>query len=312
MSDKKFLLFDTIPSWYKLRWKPAQNKLEIHISEAYIQAMPAIPKDSGLMQYAKKKISENLFSYFSFDLTKEYFGFNESIFRRCVIPETKYVVFSIALPRIHISTGLSCQKCDGTGKYNNNECLYCNDSKIEMVYQWDNAYTITESLQILFNLLEMGLEVEMSKGVLPQLFSLSICAERDMQGSSMGGHLSKDGLILLRDVIATGKNCCVALENKISDALKQSWFYMMKKQNNDYDCHYLRAEIREDANLILTVPGDAAGVYTINDYNRDMGRGCDISCHNMDNPAQALACLVGFAVFSERLEQKWNEQKKIA
>ncbi|MCR4334742.1 MAG: hypothetical protein NUV47_03400 [Patescibacteria group bacterium] len=309
MSDKKFLLFDTIPSWYKLRWKPVQNKLEIHISEAYIQAVPAIPKDSGLMQYAKKKISENLFSSFNFDLTKDFFGFNESIFRKCVIPETKFVVFSISLPRIHISTGLSCQNCNNTGEYNNRQCPHCNGSKNQMVYQWDNAYTITESLQILFNLLNMGLEVEMSKDVLPQLFSLSICAERNMHGSSMSGHLSKDGLILLRDVIATGKNCCVALENKISDALKHSWFYMMKKQNNDYNCHYLRAEIREDANLCLTIPGDAAGVYTINENSRrdTEKRGCDVSCHNMDNPAQALACLVGLSVFFEELEQKWNE-----
>ena len=38
-------------------------------------------------------------------------------------------------------------------------------------------------------------------------------------------------------------------------------------------------------------------------FNKDSG--CNISCHNMDNPAQVLACLVGLAVFSEELEKEW-------
>ena len=128
-----------------------------------------------------------------------------------------------------------------------------------MKYDWYGAYSITESLQLLFWLLDIRLEAEMHTEV-PQLFTLHLCAERSMHGSSMGGHLGKDALV----------------------------------------------EIREDANLFITCPGDAAGVYTVNEnWRASYDKGCDISCHNMDNPTQALACLAGLAVFSEELEKEW-------
>lgn len=307
MSNKKCLLFDTIPSWYKLFWNSAQHALEIHIAKAYIAALPPIPENSPLKCSVKGKISRDLFSSCSLDLSAEYFGFNECISRRCILPETKCAVFSVTLPRVHVPTGLTCQECDGIGKRDQWECVFCNGSKIEMKFDWDKAYAITESLQMLFWLLDIGVE-SVIPTEMPQWFTLHICAERDMHGSSMGGHLSKDGLLLFQIMLATRHRCAVDLERSITAALSQSWEYMMGKHSIGYN---LRAEVRQDsANLLLTVPGDAAGVYTLNEKIRgDNERGCDISCHNMDNPAQALACLAGLGVFSEALEKAWKAMR---
>lgn len=309
MNNKRFLLFDTIPSWHKLCWNSAQHALEINIAETYISALPPIPEDSPLRRSVKEKISRDLFASCSLDLTAEHFGFNKSIRRLGdADPKTKFVPFLVALPRIHVPTGLACQECDGTGKRDECKCLYCDGSKIEMKFNWDKAYAITESLQLLFWLLDIGVETEIPSEA-PQWFTLHICAERDMHGSSMGGHLSKDGIHLFKNMFTTRYGCAVDLERSITTALSQAWEYMMGEHSIGYD---LRAQIQQDGPVLcLTIPGDAAGVYTINEEMRgDRGMGCEISCHNMDTPAQALACLAGLAVFSEALEKAWRAQKK--
>ncbi|OHA19558.1 MAG: hypothetical protein A3C08_02645 [Candidatus Taylorbacteria bacterium RIFCSPHIGHO2_02_FULL_47_18] len=300
----KTLLLDTLPSWYRLSWNASQNALQIHIAEAYIAALPPIPDNSPLRIFAEKKVSGDLFASYSLDLTAKQFGFNGSVRRLdATDPKTGFVSFSVALPRVHTSTGMACQECGGTGESDDHRCFHCNGFKLEMKYDWYGAYSITESLQLLFWLLDIRLEAEMHTEV-PQLFTLHLCAERSMHGSSMGGHLGKDALKMLRCVIASGKERCVNVERRITEALTQSWQHMMAKC--DYDNHNLRVEIREDANLFITCPGDAAGVYTVNEnWRASYDKGCDISCHNMDNPTQALACLAGLAVFSEELEKEW-------
>ena len=140
----------------------------------------------------------------------------------------------------------------------------------------------------------------------PQWFALDLGAERDQHGSSLGGNLSRDGLAHLAALARCEEKREVA-QGRIKLSLTEAWRWMMGEFGHaPYD---LRTEILETPNLYLTVPGDAAGVYTENEQSRP-DRGCSIGCHNMDNPAQALACLAGLATFSEILEESWRESGK--
>ena len=143
--------------------------------------------------------------------------------------------------------------------------------------------------------------------VIPQWFTLNLCAIRDSHGSSLCDDLSWDGL----HIFATLAGCegkRKMMETRISKSLTSAWEWMMGKR--EYGLHDLRADIREIPRLFLTVPGDSAGIYTENQESY-RGRGCPIGSHNMDNPAQALTALVGLAVFSEALEETWLDSEKI-
>ncbi|GEM_PF-1702187 len=301
----KIIIYDTVPCWWKLGWSPADNSLRIDIAKAFIAALPPIPDNSPLILRSKQQISDDLFASFSCDLKAANFGFNRSIKR---IGEqdsaSDFATFAVLLPKVYIATGKACQDCGGTGERDAGMgCLYCGGSKVEMLHDWDTAYNITKSLQLLFWLLELQPETEMATQI-PQWLELSLCAERDMHGSSLGGYLSKDGLQLFNRLVHS-KRRIREVEKRIKDALIQAWKHMMEDRDDDYN---LRAEIRDNANLFLTCPGDAAGVYIVNE--RHSAHGCQIDCHNMDNPAQALACLAGLGVFCEELEKMWCEQKK--
>lgn len=306
------MIFDTVPCWWKLGWSPSNNSLLIHIAEPFIAVPPPIPLNSPLMRNAQKKVKEDLFSTFSADLTASHFGFNQSIKRIGERDADGFVTFSVPLPQARIKTGMACAECGGTGERigsPGDNCMFCDGSKMEMVYEWNNAFSITESLQILFWLLEIEVEAEMPTNKMPQLLRLNLCAERDSHGSSLCGDLSKDGLKLF-DSLAHGSRLRIDdLEKRMSVALAQAWNHIIG--NRVQDKYNLRAEIRSDStNLFLTCPGDAAGIYTVNEKYSVHSR-CQISSHNMDNPAQALTCLAGLAVFCEELEKMWHKQRKL-
>lgn len=302
----KSMIFDTVPCWWKLGWNPNENSLLIRIAESYISALPPIPPNSPLMQSVREKISGNLFSTFSADLRAPYFGFNQSIKRKERTVDG-FAIFSAQLPQVRIKTGMSCAECDGTGRRPGSpedNCHFCGGSKVEMVCEWNTAFSLTESLQILFWLFDIGVETETPTET-PQLLRLNLCAERESHGSSLGGDLSKDGLEMFDRFTHGNASRVGKLEKRMSTTLVQSWNYIMG--NMVCDKYNLRAEIRrDDTNLFLTCPGDATGIYTVNEKCSARG-GCQISCHNMDNPAQALTCLAGLAVFCEELERMWHE-----
>ncbi len=305
----KTLVTDTLPCWWKLAWSPTEKALRISIAEAYIKTLPKISSNAPIIKIAREKGEEDLFSRFSYDLTAPYFGFNQSI-RRLGQPNSEgFVPFVIPLPKVLRNTGMVCQECDGIGKQEyGDSCVWCHGKKGRMVYDWYEAFATTASLQLLFWFLDIGYEEEMPtpSPQTPQILRLNLCADRNMHGSSLGGDLSRDGLQLLRSLILESSRT-EKVEERIKNSLIRSWKHMMR--NNEWDDFNLRAEIREDANLFITCPGDAAGVYTVNENRFLRDCGCGITCHNMDTPAQALTCLAGLAVFCEELEKKWQEKQ---
>lgn len=308
----KTIIRDTVPCWWKLGWSPNDNSLLIHVAKAFISALPAISPNSPLILAGKSWLAGDLFRSFSCSLTESHFGFNQSI-KRVADRNTasEFATFSVLLPKVHRATGRACPDCGGTGKRERGDrCLLCNGSKMEMVYDWDTAFNITGSIQLLFWLLDLEAKTEMPTQT-PQWMALNLWAERGMAGSSLGGHLSKDGVRMFKLLIRTGSSPVKKLEKRVTTALAQSWTRMMGK--GPYGNYNLRAEIKEDdCNLFLTCPGDAAGAYTLNQQsNLPPEHGCEISSHNMDSPAQALACLAGLAVFCEELEMVWNEQEQL-
>lgn len=305
----KTIISDTLPCWWKLGWSPADNSLKILVAESFISAFPPIPTNSPLILQVKEQISYDLFASFSCDLTAPHFGFNQSIKR---VPETKphesFVTFTANLPQVYCQTGMVCRECGGTGEREpGSYCYSCGGSKVDGVYDWDRAYSVTKSLQLMFWLFDLEVETKMLTQT-PQLLRLTLCAERDMHGSSLGGYLSKEGFQTFDHLVHGNTSHVREVEKGITSALKQAWKHMMGNENHvNYN---LRAEIREGtSDLFITCPGNAAGVYTTNE-RRSTHSGCEISCHNMDNPAQALSCIAGLAVFCEELERMWRKQEK--
>jgi hypothetical protein len=302
-------LFETVPSWFKLGWRPERHALQIHIAETFISSQKPIPTDAPVVRGMRKSFPDTLFTEFCGDLSQQYFGFGRSIKRLDHLHQMykDFVSFEVPLPRIWVETGMVCHDCEGTTERNGMDCISCRGTGKDVSYDWHSAFEVTTNLWLLFLYLDADSEQGASADTIPQWFTLTLCAERESHGSSLGGSLSRDGLQML-NILVSHEERREEVEHCISTALTAAWEWMMG--GREYDLHDLRAEICATPNLFLSIPGDAAGVYTEN-QSPDPERGCKIGCHNMDNPAQALSTLVGLAVFGEILENAWREQQKI-
>lgn len=302
----KIIYSDTVPAWFKLGLSPDQLSLHIHIAKAFIQSQRPIPPDAPIVTEAAKAFSDTLFTRFLGDLSGPAFGFGTHV-RNCGEhpAQKEFVSFQVLLPRIRVNTSMACKKCSGTKEREGLPCFFCDGTGKERVYDWNTAFEIVTNLWMLFMYLGITPEGEMPTKV-PQWMTLTLLAERGQHGSSLGGDLSKDGVEVL-SAIAASSSECEKVETKLSSILTKAWEFMLGRR--EYDLHDLRAEIRETPNLFLTVPGDAAGVYTENQTD-SRGRGCKIGCHNMDSPAQSLTTLWALAGFADELTDCWLNNRR--
>jgi hypothetical protein len=51
--------------------------------------------------------------------------------------------------------------------------------------------------------------------------------------------------------------------------------------------------------LIISVPGNACGIFPEDNYNWKVGEGRKFSSHNMDDPGQQIMILVALAILSD-------------
>ncbi|PIQ68293.1 MAG: hypothetical protein COV91_04970 [Candidatus Taylorbacteria bacterium CG11_big_fil_rev_8_21_14_0_20_46_11] len=302
----KTLYSDTIPAWFRLGLSSDQKALHVHISKMFIQSQKPIPSNAPIVEKAAKAFPDTLSIQFSGDLSCPTFGFGAHVRNLGDHSVQKdFVSLQVSLPCIRVNTGMVCRECNGTTERDGIPCLFCRGTGKDRVYNWTTAFEVVTNLWMLFMYLNISPEGDILTTV-PQWMTLTLLAERGQHGSSLGGMLSKDAVEILSLITAAPRERA-RVEAKIRSSLLIAWEFMMGRHG--CDCHSLRVELQETASLSLTVPGDASVVYTENGTHMD-GRGCNISCHNMDNPAQSLSCLMAIASLSDELDNAWNQSGK--
>ena len=301
---------ETVPAWWKLGWNPDVPALEVWVAKAFLAELPPIPSTAPMIQLRNGLVTQGLYSSFCCDLSAESFGFNKSV-QRMEMAETTadFIQFRIPLPRIRHLTEESCPNCNGTGSWDiGGRCPFCHGLRFGSSFKWNAGFSTTRSLALLFYLLETLPRSNMPTKV-PQLLSLRLCADGEINGSSIGDELSRDALRIFDCAVHGESRIAGAMKDSITTAMRGAWRHIMGY--GAYCEPVLGVNVSDTCNLCLTCsPGDAA-VYTQNSQTVP-NHGCKIGSHGMQNPAQALVCLAGLGAFSEELQNLYLRRQVVS
>lgn len=286
----RLIRFDREPRKYNLRWDSHNKAIVVELHSDCLGFVKKISKTALLIQrYLTIHKLNGLLDSFSGDLSGESFGFNHALQKTRVFGD--YLEFRVQLPKIKNRTSLACVNCSGTGKSIENfrkgeTCLYCDGNKVQHTYDWKSAYAITSSLSLLFFILDVEKETK-AKEYQHALVSMS--AQYGSQGSSIDGFFGTDFMDYISSNPFELRN--IILKN-VAEAMNDAHAYMFLNSSS-----HAHGDVRIDFNsssIGLTVPGDACGV-NVGFYDRKPGKGCQITCHNVDTPFQSLIILSGLA-----------------
>lgn len=203
--------------------------------------------------------------------------------------------FSIPIPKIKKESERKCTWCGGSGNdnYDDRECFMCSGSGKDFEMDWQEAFEVSASLTAFTRLLECC--DEDTSASLPQLLTLETFTSKDMHGGSLGASISRP----LRKWLSVYSG-----HNTIPEATKAMMtahdkMFGLKR----FDIHSFKIMVWEDGGLLIDCPGDACGVHP-NSHERRAGRGYELTCHNVDSPAQQLTLITGLAAIHDRARKE--------
>ncbi|MBI2670288.1 MAG: hypothetical protein HYX20_04055 [Candidatus Yanofskybacteria bacterium] len=282
----KILTRDYMPCWYELSWqgkaKPSAIILRVH--KDFIAKQEIIPETAPIIEYFKKEFELKTFC----GDFKGNFGF-ESAFKKqddC----NNFSVFCIELPLVKKQETKICSLCSGSGKdFTGDNCFSCGGSGKENVIDWHDAFAVSVSLTVFFQI-SYYIEIETSAKT-PQLLTVETITERGMHGGSLHGIYS---VPLVKWLSAIRGNVA-----EMVTAMTEAYDYMFGLDSlGGYD---FRASVDYDNGwLNVTCPGNACGLNPSSNSTMRDGRGYEFSCHNTDSPMQQLTLLAGLAALHDK------------
>ena len=280
----KILTRDYMPCWYDLSWqgktKPPTIILRVH--KDFIAGQEKIPETATLIEHFKKEFELKTFCG---DLNGN-FGFENTLKRQgdC----DGFSIFSIGLPLVKKQETKTCSLCNGSGKdFTHDNCFSCGGSGKENVIDWHDAYAVSASLTVFFQISYYN-EIETSAKI-PQLLTVQTITERGMHGGSLHGMYSMPLIKWLSTIRGNIDEMVVAMT--------EAYGHMWDINHVDHD---FRASVDYDNGwLNVDCPGNACGLNPSRSRS-DAGRGYEFSCHNTDSPMQQLTLLAGLAALHDK------------
>ncbi|MFA5432512.1 MAG: hypothetical protein WC319_06520 [Candidatus Paceibacterota bacterium] len=278
-----------VPCVYEISYKKCKEGnppcIVLRIHEEFVEAN----KDLVPFDFFIKKLQDdhNLGEFSS--LTSDFFGFDNAI-KRKEKDSDGFIVYEIEIPKFRIETSELCERCGGTGWDENldDKCLLCRGSKYKISFNWKPLSAISASLHILSVMMETFNEQTSVKN--NQLLTFQLSCGKGMGRFPIWGHYGID--------FCSWLNSFGTSYHQFDEVLKEMEDVYLYIYNGEEGWGF-QAYVEEKAWLIISTPGDACGIHPVNDYNWELGRGRDFSCHNMDNPGQQIIILVALAVLSD-------------
>ncbi|MDO8579839.1 MAG: hypothetical protein Q7R72_03150 [bacterium] len=286
----KLMQYEHISRKYHLLWSQIQKAIIIKIHRDCIRsAKPVLISSPWFKVVSKQHDVDGLMDSFSGDLSSDSFGFSSE--GRASIQKLReigdYVDFLVPIPQIKKELNFVCEECGGSGKREefDDTCRHCVGSGKRHIYDWKTGYLTTSSLGLLFDILDGCDETSAREH---QHVTLYMLAQHGQHGSSLGGCFGIDfSNYLLSDSFELQS---IILKNTL-EAMQTAYGQLMILR--DYDRCRIRGDVREGF-LTLDCPGDGCGIYS-SGHNSTQRQGHELSCHNVDNPAQSLTLLTGIA-----------------
>ncbi|MEK7212378.1 MAG: hypothetical protein AAB686_01745, partial [Patescibacteria group bacterium] len=201
-----------------------------------------------------------------------------------------FLEYTIPTPLCRKPTGNPCRECNGTGRSEefDRDCLFCEGDQ-DIRYDYQEAYAVSATLSLLLGLMEFP-DIETTAAI-PQLLTVTTATIRESHGGSLGGMYS-------RELVAYLKSRGPGPIPEMVAAMRTVWERVESRIRDFYD-HYFSAYTQgQDGWLNVSCPGDRAGLNPAHSWI-DKRRGCEFSCHNVDNPMQQLALLASLAALHD-------------
>jgi hypothetical protein len=285
---------------YTLLWDQKRFSLIIRIHKDCVRTAEKVPSNNRFVQHICK--INNFNCEFFGDLEKDQYGFGGLIKKDGEIGD--YLDFLVPLPVVVKRTEMDCESCNGSGEDENTgmqKCYRCHAGK-KLDYDWRTAYMTTASLGFLFHLV-LPLTEETTAEEPQHILIDGPMAEPGQHGSSLGGGFGSEFCKFLRDNPPDLP--------EIVERARLAMVYANGHMLNLGIPDNFRTSVscRENGFLTLTCPGDACGIH-MSSHNPSEDEGSDFSCHNVDNPCQALTLIVGMAALEEEIDEAIIANKK--
>jgi len=226
-------------------------------------------------------------------LSSECFGF-EGVIKKKGEDSEGFFIYEIEIPISKKELPDLCERCEGTGwdKDLNKKCLSCYGKKHKVDYDCRLLAAISASLHVLSLIAETFNKQTSAKNY--QLFTFQTSCGKEMGQFSINGYYGIDFCAWL--------NSFGAPQHQFNDVLAElenvySYLYGGEKGLD------FQAYIGNKARLIISVPGNACGIFPEDNYNWRVGEGRKFSSHNMDSPVQQILILVALAILSDMVRE---------
>lgn len=257
----KIITHENAPRWYALSCDPKSPSITVSVHQDVAKTIKPVSETAPVVEALIKTFE---FRQFEGSL-EENFGFEEAVLRS---EEGKFVNFTAKLPVV---------------------------SKL-LNYEWDPAFAVSASLNLLFRLIAYP-DVE-TNSQLPQLLIVELVTYRGPNGGSLGGMYSKP---LVKWLSAKGRHYHIP---EMESAMRAMYEAMVPNEDL-IALRSFRASIGDEGGwLNVDCPGNACGLNPESGYRDTGGNGYGFECHNVDTPVQQLTLLAGLAALHSTVDKE--------
>lgn len=283
------ITYQNLPCWYELSWDATKPAILLRIHNDFIKNALVMTESTRLVSFLSKELG---FKSFNGDYRSN-IGFEEALKHQG--EKDDFTEYALNIPQIKKPTDRDCLWCHGSGEdsFGNEHCLMCSGSGKDHDMDWQAAFAASASLTAFSKLLKFCNEDTSAK--VPQLLTIETITERGMHGGSLGVEIS----FPLRQWLTQR-----AGYNSIPEPLQAMMTaYDRMFGLSDFDKYSFKIMAHDDGGLIMDCPGNACGIHPDGHSKRE-GRGYELSCHNVDSPAQQLTLISGLAALHDRARKE--------
>ncbi len=305
--DYVHLGLNDYPEWFTLDLMygvdPAELPLDLppvpllvigFAEEPFRHILDVLPKLTWLAGYQERLKEYDVTTNFHLDVDKPW-GFSGILnpYRRTKSNGLRE--YAVVIPQIEKDAG-ECENCEGSGITDDDwECFHCSKTGRETMHDWDSLDCIAATFSLLFQILEMP-DKKWLAGITntpQQLLTVRTNFERGR--AFIGATLSRT----LCDYLRSHSNKELPT---VKGALKRVYERMFPSYQR-FDDYSYRADIRNNGQLILDVPGNACGLY-VDGSLREASGPIELHCHNVDGHHQQTTLLCGLAALSGMIRRE--------